>query len=300
MKGNMFLGMARGSVGDVTFSRLGGQQVARARNRRPNNPRTAAQMTQRALFMCAVNFYSRGVQNLFKFAFEDKRPTESDYNAFMRRNAKNGIYMTKDTHDNSDYPAVGNWIMSYGSLPSMNVKWFNAGSVLFVPLPNITTSAEAASIDTVGKLSAELIKDGWMAGDILTILTIEDFGATVGTATNPIVLAEDADSPNWHITQFIINEGDATRLESIGITVSLDTDIYESAATISVSGYNAGCMFHSRNTSEGLKVSTQSLLNSPSFAQMVSLGRGKPWLDVVLADWDAQERAILEGGATNE
>lgn len=46
-KGNMLLGMSRGSVGDVTFYRSGGSQRARARNRKPANPMTVRQQTQR-------------------------------------------------------------------------------------------------------------------------------------------------------------------------------------------------------------------------------------------------------------
>lgn len=58
-KGNMFLGMSRGSVGDVTFYRNRGNQVARARNRKPANPRSEAQVIQRMLLATASKAYSR-------------------------------------------------------------------------------------------------------------------------------------------------------------------------------------------------------------------------------------------------
>jgi hypothetical protein len=48
-KDNLFLGTARGSVGDIVFSRLDGQQVARVRNRAPRNPQSPAQMVQRII-----------------------------------------------------------------------------------------------------------------------------------------------------------------------------------------------------------------------------------------------------------
>ena len=111
-KGNVLLGMARGAVGDIVFSRLKGQQVARARNRQPANPRTSSQMYQRALFTDAVKFYTRGRRNLFQFAFENKKENESDYNAFMRENAKRGVVISKAAFDNYGYPALGNFIMS--------------------------------------------------------------------------------------------------------------------------------------------------------------------------------------------
>ena len=58
-KGNMFLGMSRGSVGDVTFYRNRGNQVARARNRAPMNPKTEAQTIQRMILATASKAYSR-------------------------------------------------------------------------------------------------------------------------------------------------------------------------------------------------------------------------------------------------
>ena len=58
-KGNMFLGMSRGSVGDVTFYRNRGNQVARARNRKPMNPKTEAQVIQRMILATASKAYSR-------------------------------------------------------------------------------------------------------------------------------------------------------------------------------------------------------------------------------------------------
>lgn len=55
----MFLGMSRGSVGDVTFYRGYGQQLARARNRNPRNPKTEAQVIQRMILSTASKAYAR-------------------------------------------------------------------------------------------------------------------------------------------------------------------------------------------------------------------------------------------------
>lgn len=48
-KGNMLLGQARGSVGDVVFSVENGQQVSKVRTRTKANPKTAAQQIQRSI-----------------------------------------------------------------------------------------------------------------------------------------------------------------------------------------------------------------------------------------------------------
>lgn len=53
-KGNMFLGMARGKVGSVVFSRLNGKQVIRAKADTVANPKTFDQRVQRAIFATAT------------------------------------------------------------------------------------------------------------------------------------------------------------------------------------------------------------------------------------------------------
>lgn len=286
----MFLGYARGSVGDVTFARSKGQQVARARNRQPNNPRTAAQMTQRSIFADAVKFYSRGVQNLYTFAFEDKRAKESDYNAFMRHNAKNGIYMTKDMIDSSAYPAIGKWIMSFGSLAELKNS---IASNLLVADTGVSATA-VSSLTTVGTLSAALLANSnYMAGDIITFVIINS-DATAGTAPTPLNVGSTA--PVWTLKQIILNSADTTTLASLGITVSLSSDNTIALGTSdTISAVGGAVCIHSRKTDSGLKVSTQVLVLNTGAVTAHTNGTSAAWLDVVLADWSAREAAILEG-----
>lgn len=68
-KGNMFLGYARGKVGDVVFSRVNGEQVSRPRNRHPHNPRTNKQLVQRAIMATIMAAYSAG-REIFDHSFQ--------------------------------------------------------------------------------------------------------------------------------------------------------------------------------------------------------------------------------------
>lgn len=52
--GNFLLGYGRRSIGDVTFYRSGGMQRARARNRKPANPRSEKQSIQRMILATAA------------------------------------------------------------------------------------------------------------------------------------------------------------------------------------------------------------------------------------------------------
>lgn len=290
MKGNMFLGMARGSVGDVTFSRSKGQQVARARNRQPNNPRTEAQMTQRSIFMSAIKFFSRGVQNLFTFAFEDKRAKESDYNAFMRHNAKSGIHLTKDQFDDSNFPAVGNWMLTYGTLSAFNNS---IASNLIVGDSGIAIES-VTSLTTVGTLSAALIASGqFMSGDIVTILVINS-DATAGTTPYPIVVGST--QPSWRIQQFLVDVSDTTTLASLNITVSKTTSgNLAIGSSVTISDVGGAAVIHSRKTQNGVKVSTQFIINNTGAVTAYTNGTSAAWLGIVLADWSARQAAILEG-----
>lgn len=86
-KGNLFQGMGRGKVGDVVFSRLNGQQIARVRNRNPKNPRTNAQLYQRAIMATVMQAYSAGIA-IFDHSFQGKEVGAQNQRRFMSLNAK--------------------------------------------------------------------------------------------------------------------------------------------------------------------------------------------------------------------
>lgn len=85
-KGNLFLGYGRGKVGDIVLSRDGGEQVARARNRNPRNPRTAQQLMQRAVIKTCSDAYSY-LRPICDHAFEGREGAALNQQEFMRRNA---------------------------------------------------------------------------------------------------------------------------------------------------------------------------------------------------------------------
>lgn len=86
-KDNMFLGKARGSVGDVVFYQLDGQQIARSRNRNPRNPKTAPQLYQRGIMSSITALYSAGKQ-LFDHSFEGYPVGAANQREFTSRNAR--------------------------------------------------------------------------------------------------------------------------------------------------------------------------------------------------------------------
>ena len=83
----MLQGMARGKVGDIVFSRLNGEQISRVRNRNPKNPRTNAQLYQRAIMATVMQAYSAG-KEIFDHSFQGKSVGAANQRRFMSLNAK--------------------------------------------------------------------------------------------------------------------------------------------------------------------------------------------------------------------
>src|SRR5574344_1909223 len=128
-KGSLYFGKASGKLGQIVLSNVKGQQIARAWQPKVANPRTSVQQMQRAKFANAVKFYKRATQNLFKFAFEDKRRTESDYNAFMRHNVESSLIFNRISYDNINYPALGEWAISVGSLGEFQSREYDSRTI---------------------------------------------------------------------------------------------------------------------------------------------------------------------------
>lgn len=294
-KHNMLLGYARGSVGDMTFSRVKGQQIIKARNRQPGNPRTKSQMSQRTIFVSAVEFFRRGSQNLFQFAFENKKATQSDYNAFMSENAKKGIFLKKDMVNNANVPMIGNFTMSKGTLTrdiTISENAMNIGN---------TAGETSAQITTIAQLTNALKTLGYAEGDIVTIVVI-NAGDFTPSAAAPVVAG--AIAPKWDIKQVTL---DSTKNESLpdGITGDIFTlgeggavegvILTTTAASDLTLNVGAICGIVSRKESTGLKVTNSELVGNEKWLQAVEYGQADAWKEAVLADWKAADEAILEG-----
>ena len=132
-KGNMLLGKARGSVGDLTFSVLNSEQITRAKAKSVKNPRTDAQMIQRVLMSTTVHAYS-GMQEIVDHSFQGVPYQGRSMNRFNQLNVKNlrALY-AQIAGGNTGVPVAFNangnkrislapWIMSTGSLPTVGLK----------------------------------------------------------------------------------------------------------------------------------------------------------------------------------
>lgn len=308
-KGNMLLGMARGSVGDVTFYRDGGLQRARSRNRQPNNPRSNKQQTQRALFANCVKFYKLTAAKFYKFAYENKKVNESDYNAFMRENLKRGVMISKTAFYTEPYPALGNWLMSRGSLATIN----NANDdTYYAPIFDLGAAWTGAPDDnvTIGAMSTAMVASGrYEVDDIITIVrfSTKSLGQALPSAAPDATKLQSL----FEYFQFLVDPnntqkfldlfGDTPRFHLVATATTQNLAIEygtDNASSLEdwQSDYNGVTVIHSRNTAQGLRVSTQELVVNPHYQSAIETAlTDANYKSAVLTDWQSSGLAILQG-----
>lgn len=117
----MLLGQLRGSIGDVVFARVDGQQVSRARNRKPNNPKTSEQVASRVFLKTASMAYSVLSASFANQTFQGSKIGAENQRRFISRN----VALLRQHADDADYnfaasdavaAPVNRYIVSEGSL----------------------------------------------------------------------------------------------------------------------------------------------------------------------------------------
>lgn len=210
-KNNMLLGYARGKVGDLVFQRRKGEQITKARNRNPNNPRTWAQQMQRVRMYAPVAFYKKATENFYRFAFENKKPNETDYNAFIRENlnAFQGPYFTR-SQVQQKYPALAPYIVSTGNLQGVDVVDITRTG------PNITVNFKSPNIDinentTISSISQNLIKENGMQNrDMITAVLI----VATGIEQTPTNIKYSGET-SFEYKQFIVDIEDTRKANDV-------------------------------------------------------------------------------------
>lgn len=301
-KGNMFIGNGSGKVGNLVVATRAGEQITRVYQPRVANPKSYQQMLQRAKFANAVKFYKKAVQNFFKFAFEDKKKSESDYNAFMRHNIMNSTLLVKGNVDDAYFPALGRWVMSSGSLPNaFRIEKSDASGFVFI---NESMKANA----TIGDISSALLGQGFHTGDIVTFVLI----------TTPVTYLDfdltnlydsGLEQPQWLIVQFVIDPKDSRDISQANYLGSRYGNLGGYEGNSLLVGDNgsiqwdgnfddemaATCCIVTRKTASGVMATNTTLFGNAIFDKMLSDAEGTDYENEVLVSWGAREGAILKG-----
>lgn len=183
-KNNMLLGYARGKVGDLVFARRLGQQTTRAYNSSPKDAKTRSQVTQRVKMANVIAMY-RALKNICNHSFEGLDVGQTSYSAFVKANLTgNKVSLTKEA---ASFGAcvVAPYLISRGSLPSIQVEGTGADAVTNIAVGSLTISETT----TIGQFADALVANnaGIEYGDQLTYVSlVQQTDANTGY---PIVVA---------------------------------------------------------------------------------------------------------------
>lgn len=297
-KGSLFFGNASGKLGQVVLSTVKGQQIARAWQPKVANPKTSQQQLQRAKFANSVKFFKRAQQNLFKFAFEDKRKNESDYNAFMRHNVISSAVLDRSVYDNFNYPAFAdNWLLTYGSLGEINAENDEASKEYVQLLTLPLGTGEIANLTIASASQAFVDNYKAMNGDYVTL---------VGVVSSVKSLTDDSQTaPEWRILQFVVDTTNTEKLlENLKKQDKFATNFFakdgKEPANIIFSYENDGCawlgIILSRVTANGVKVSTSPLVPNYYAYEIYKNSLELGYRQSALNSWGRSSEPILKGG----
>lgn len=312
-KGSLFVGSGSGKVGNLVLANTKQGQVTRAYQPNVTNPKSKAQMLQRARFATAVKFFKQATANFFKFAYEDKTKVESDYNAFMRHNIMKAIPMSRELYENVSVPALGNvFQMSSGRLANPMELSFVAntdgGENAPAQKPQVTLPAAAAE-STIGAVSKVLIDSGLQAGDIITLVLISS-AVELKDLEDLTAFDDTPQPPMWTIAQFVLDENDTTALTDVPAIGSFASDgkvsltLNEGKTAFTGVATKGAALFGSivitRKLEDGLYASNSYLQGDTKGKALIASLTQQSTIEQALVSWGSKGTAILKGSVAKK
>ena len=171
-KGHGIFGNFRGKVGNVVGSIADGQQIVRAYNGSPKNPKSAAQAMQRMKMRPASSFYS-AFETVLSNGFEGVAYGSASRRYFMSKAmsmASGFPYQFKD--DPRTLP--GEYLVAKGSLSSITDLFTEgqaSGSIVDLTFQAPQTAVEAGTpATTIAQYEAALAELGIQSGEQITVM----------------------------------------------------------------------------------------------------------------------------------
>lgn len=305
-KGNIFLGDASGRVGSIVLSTRAGEMITRKYQANVKNPKSTAQMVQRARFAAAVKFYKHANQAFFPFAYEDKKKTESDFNAFMRHNLLNDnvIVLNKELVDGTFPSLAKSWLLTEGRIGGgvylrpeykEGEKSYRYLGVYFDNDHSQTISPDDPDKTwTVAEFSKTMLDNDstLQEGDIVT-------SVLVSADVTDVADGNPDNYPLWQIRQFRLSLSDNRDVTTLSF-LSIDSNLSQTV----VFGYGSsdnetlwGAMVITRKNSDGSLYATTTALacTDPDLNNSALVDYNK-----AVASWNPSGTAILKGGLSSE
>ena len=215
-KSKSFFGLRSGSTKSLTFQVYRGEQITKDRVYRVSNPRTEAQMTQRALIPIVAAARS-ALKGLIDHSFEGVPYGEASLKEFSKQNLRAGaLSVTSYSPNGVSNPGFADLIVSNGSINvqyevasaadhnNVAVKALQAPSFKF-PKANVGESADVILkyLETYAKTNNVAII---APGTQLSFLTIYQSGTVKVNAGNGTI---DAPTSDFVLNRIYIPNGDS-------------------------------------------------------------------------------------------
>lgn len=241
------IGKAKGSLGNMTLRYVKGATVGSQKVLKKGKGGTFKQVRIRAKWGNLVNLF-QAFSGTLKLAFESKNPRVSDFNAFIARNVnRSTVYLTSGEVLQGGAVVFGAQITE-GSLPAIS-HMMGTGDVL---VTDISVGSMSITASTTLKAFSNAIvnnNDGWAYGDQLSVYIVTQ---SVNSETNvPYVTVTAVE-----VTLSDSDEETVLRDLAGADAISVVDGHIGMGATVN----GAACYVHSRETANGLQVSTQSLV----------------------------------------
>lgn len=245
-----------GRVGGNVYYMNKGQNIARELAPAISNPQTAAQQEQRMRWANLVSFYRANLPWMKRGAFESKKQTWSDYNAFVSANSKiSPVYLTKGEAEQGA-AVVAPYVVTKGSLPSVAVVSDETNeqfvSDLYVGDLVISGTTTAAELSAVLRENNNGLQESDQVSFILNFQGTSADGIPYITA---------------RYYEFIIDSSDNRTLADIGLEGVIVADTWndmQCLCLVNDGNVAGGTIIVSRTSSGSIKVSTQSLVLTAS------------------------------------
>lgn len=301
-KGNMLLGYARGKVGSLVFSRRKGEQITRARNFAPANPRTNAQLAQRMKMYAPVKLYRQSMERFFKYAFSLKEK-ETIFNGFMRENISIAPWTARElavAQAPIPFPAR----MSSGNLGGFSVVASPDGDFADAALlandngnPSIAITINTAS----GEFTIADVTEAFLArhpqfveGDQLTFVLVSTSGLSIEQGS---VLYDDLSPFIFKYAKIVLDKSDTRSIASLGFTQTQVNSSVSYVAMSSDADFDAdcvgGCVIVTRNVGGKVDASVTTLALNDTASSIYNLMRTDSYRAKAAASYKASPDAYL-------
>lgn len=249
-KGNMLLGQAIGSVGDITFSRNNGKQVIKAKPSQVKNPQTKAQMIQRVLMNTISQAYSK-MADICDHSFEGIPAGQQSMSYFMARNLKLIRYTLSVV---GDLDASNPLCCPVGTNGLASNPYVIAKGSLSEIIPVVGTGGVSLALSE-NTYQAVLDATGLKRGDQLTIVTVSGSDLTTQKFHYSRIILDpvDATGEPLPLSTAFVNEGaivsPSPRNENTGHTYGFTSSEFD--VSVNDQAINLGACIASRQKEDG-------------------------------------------------